>query len=244
MSKFDNPSDHSQRKLRAINYNNRAISEMQRGKYELSIRQLSRALQLFKDLNTVYNVQRPSSTENDMAPREICDDLGRHLSGLLCSDGGCDRMKEGPYLFTRGLSIPRRAAQSSQSNVLMIKVTMFNLGLSHQMMAAQRSGAEAGKYLDKAGKLYQLCYQVKTQMHPEAQRDFLLALINNLGIVHFKMQETDHTLRCFHGLITMVMYANATIVEDSTYCNNYNIDHFLANAFNIVHKHCLPASAA
>jgi tetratricopeptide (TPR) repeat protein len=242
MSKFDNPSDHSQRKLRAINYNNRAISEMQRGKYELSIRQLSRALQLFKDLNTVYNVQRPSSTENDMAPREICDDLGRHLSGLLCSDGGCDRMKEGPYLFTRGLSIPRRAAQSSQSNVLMIKVTMFNLGLSHQMMAAQRSGAEAGKYLDKAGRLYQLCDQIVSQTHPEAQRDLLLALVNNLGILHLKMQETDQTVHCFHGLITVVMCANA--IGDSTYRNNYNIDHFLANAFNIVHKPCLPASAA
>jgi hypothetical protein len=231
-------------KLRAINYNNRAISEMQRGNYELSIRQLSRALQLFKDFSTVYDVKKPFSTDIDVAPREICDDLGRHLSDLLCSDGGCDQMKDGPYLFTRGLSIPRRAAQSSQSNVLMIKVVMFNLGLSHQMMAAQRSGAVAGKYLDKAGRLYQLCYQVKTQTHLEAQRDLLLALVNNLGIVHFKMQETDHTVRHFHGLITMVMYANATIVGDLTYRNNYNIDHFLANAFNIVHKPCLPASAA
>jgi tetratricopeptide (TPR) repeat protein len=226
MSKFENPSDHSQMKLRAINYNNRAISEMQRGNYELSIRQLSRALQLFKDFSTVYNVKKPFSTDIDVAPREICDDLGRHLSDLLCSDGGCDQMKDGPYLFTRGLSIPRRAAQSSQ------------------MMAAQRSGAVAGKYLDKAGRLYQLCYQVKTQTHLEAQRDLLLALVNNLGIVHFKMQETDHTVRHFHGLITMVMYANATIVGDLTYRNNYNIDHFLANAFNIVHKPCLPASAA
>jgi tetratricopeptide (TPR) repeat protein len=241
MTKFDNPSDHSQRKLTAINYNNRAISEMQRGKYELSIRQLSRALQLFKD----YNVQGPSTTDIDAAPREICDDvLGRHLSGLLCSDGGCDRMKDGSYLFTRGLSIPRRAAQSSQSNVLMIKVLMFNLGLSHQIMAAQTSGAEAGKYLDKAVSLYQLCYQVETQAHPEAQRDLLLVLVNNLGIVHLKMQETDDTVRCFNGLITMVVYTNATIVGDSTDRNNYNIDHFLANAFNIVHKPCLPASAA
>jgi hypothetical protein len=121
----------------------------------------------------------------------------------------------------------------------MIKVVMFNFGLSRQMMATQRSGTEEDKYVDKAGRLYQLCYQVETQTHPEAQRDLLPALVNNLGIVHLKMQETDHTVRCFHRLITMVMYANFTI-GDSTYRDNYNIDHFLANAFNIVHEPCLP----
>jgi hypothetical protein len=124
----------------------------------------------------------------------------------------------------------------------MIKVVMFNFGLSRQMMATQRSGTEEDKYVDKAGRLYQLRYQVETQTHPEAQRDLLLALVNNLGILHLKMQETDQTVQCFHGLITVVMCANA--IGDSTYRNNYNIDHFLANAFNIVHKPCLPASAA
>jgi hypothetical protein len=38
------------------------------------------------------------------------------------------------------------------------------------------------------------------------------------------------------------MHANA--IGDSTYGKNDNLDCFLANASNTVHKHCLPASAA
>jgi hypothetical protein len=56
------------------------------------------------------------------------------LSGLLRSDGGCDRMKDGLYLFTRALSIPQIAAQSLESSALIIKVIMPML-LEIQLMA-------------------------------------------------------------------------------------------------------------
>jgi hypothetical protein len=124
----------------------------------------------------------------------------------------------------------------------MIKVVMFNLGLSHQMMAIHRSRAEVDKYLNKACVFYQLCYQVGTQTQAEAQIHLLPALANNLGIAYCKMQETEHGVHTFHGLITMVMHANA--MGDSSYRNNDNINCFLANASNTVHKHSLPASAA
>jgi hypothetical protein len=236
MSKSCNHSIHTKRRLRAIDFNNTAISEMKLGKYEQSIRKFSNALKCLEDDT------QAASTDQDVAPCDICHDLDRHLSDLLRSDGGCDRMEDGLYLFTSALSIPRRTAQSSQSNVLMIKVVMFNLGLSHQMMATQRSGAEADKYLHKACRLYQLCSQVGTQTQAEAQMHLLPALVNNLGIVYCKMQETEHGVLAFHGLITMVMYANA--IGDSRYRKNDNIDCFLANASNTVHKHSLPASAA
>jgi hypothetical protein len=236
MSKSYNHSIHTQRRLRAIDFNNTAISEMKLGKYEQSIRKFSNALKCLKDAQTA------STYFVDVAPCGIRDVLDRHLSGLLRKNGACDRMKDGLYLFARALSIPRRTAQSSQSNVLMIKVVIFNLGLSHQMMATQKSGAEADKYLHKACMLYQLCHQVGTQTQAEAQMHLLPALANNLGIVYCKMQETEHGVQTFHGLITMVMYANA--IGDSSYRKNDNINCFLANASDAVHKHSVPASAA
>jgi hypothetical protein len=63
-----------------------------------------------------------------------------------------------------------------------------------------------------------------------------------LGIAYFKMQNAEPAVQCFDGIITMVMHANA--IGDSTYGKNDNLDCFLANASNTVHKHCLPASAA
>jgi tetratricopeptide (TPR) repeat protein len=210
---------------------------MKLGKYEQSIRKFSNALKYLKDDAQI------ASTSFDVAPCCIRDVLDRHLSDLLRSDGACDRMKDGLYLFSRALSIPRRTAQSSQSNILMIKVVMFNLGLSHQMMATKRRGEpEADKYLHKACRLYQLCHQVKTQTQAEAQMHLLPALANNLGIVYFRMQETDHAVQSFDGIITMMMYANA--IGDSSYRKNDNINCLLANASNAVHKHSLPASAA
>jgi hypothetical protein len=56
------------------------------------------------------------------------------------------------------------------------------------------------------------------------------------------MQETEHAVQSFDGIITMVMHANA--MGDSSYRKNDNIDCFLANASNTVHKHSLSASAA
>jgi tetratricopeptide (TPR) repeat protein len=236
MSKSYNHSIHTQKRLRAIDFNNTAIFEMKLGKYEQSIRKFLNALKRLE-----VDAQA-ASTDQDVAPCDICHDLDRHLADLFRSDGGCDRMKDGLYLFARALSIPRRTAQSSQSNVLMIKVVMFNLGLSHQMMATQRSGAKADKYLHKACRLYQLCYQVETQTQAEAQMHLLPALANNLGMVYFRMQETEHAVQSFDGIITMVMHANA--MGDSSYRKNDNIDCFLANASNTVHKHSLSASAA
>jgi hypothetical protein len=242
MAKSCNLSTHTQRRLRAIDFNNTAIFTMKMGKYQQSIRKFSSALKYLEDDAQAASTDLTGSTDQDVENCEICHDLDRHLSDLLRSDGGCDRMEDGLYLFTSALSIPRRTAQSSQSNVLMIKVVMFNLGLNHQMMATQRSGAEADKYLHKACRLYQLCYQVGKETQAEAQRHLLPALVNNLGIVYCKMQEMEHGAQAFHGLITMVMYANA--VGDSSYRKNDNIDCFLANASNTVHKHSLPASAA
>jgi hypothetical protein len=236
MSKSYNYSIHTQKRLRAIDFNNTAISEMKLGKYEQSIRKFSNALKCLKD------DAQTASAFIDVAPCGIRDVLDRHLSCLLRSDGACYRMKDGLYLFARALSIPRRTARSSQSNVLMIKVVMFNLGLSHQMMATQRSGPEADKYLHQACRLYQLCYQGGVHTQAEGQGHLLPALVNNLGIVYCLMQETEHGVQTFHGLITMVMYANA--IGDSSYRKNVNIDCFLANASNTVHKHTLAASAA
>jgi tetratricopeptide (TPR) repeat protein len=229
--------------LRAINFNNTAISEVKLGKYEQSIRQFSSALKLSTECLKDDAQRAAAVVDVDVAPCKIYEDLDRHLSGLLRSDGGCDRMKDGLYLFTRALSIPQIAAQSLESSALIIKVIMFNLGLSHQMIAIQRSGAEVGNYLHKARLLYRLCYEVETtQTQPEAQRQLLPAIANNLGIAYFKMQNAEPAVQCFDGIITMVMHANA--IGDSTYGKNDNLACFLANTSNTVHKHCLPASAA
>jgi tetratricopeptide (TPR) repeat protein len=237
MSKSYNHSINTLKRLRAIDFNNTAISEMKLGKYEQSIRKFSSALKCLKD------DAQTASAYFDVAPCGIRDVFDRHLSGLLRSDGACDRMEDGLYLFARALSIPRRTAQSSQSNDLMIKVVMFNLGLSHQMMATHRRGEPvADKYLYKACRLYQLCYQLDTQTQVEAQMHLLPALANNLGVAYFRMQDTEHAVQSFNSLITMVMYANA--IGDSSYRKNDNINCLLANASNAIHKHSLPASAA
>lgn len=225
----------SQRRLRAIALNKKAISEIQLGKYEHSIRLISRALKCLKG-----DVQGSSSIIGG-ADSIICEAMDRYLTEILCGDGGCDRMKDGQYLFTRALLIPNFAANSHQSNALATKVLMFNLGLTYQMMATQRSGADMYQCLQKASRLYRLCHQVPTRQ-PVAQRHLLPALINNLGMVYLKMKEESRACRFFQQLMAMVMHANS--VGNSTYRCNDNIDCFLANACNAQPNRCRTASAA
>lgn len=233
-----NSNIQAQMRLRAITFNNTATSKMKLEKHEQSIQLLSSALKSLKQ-----DIDRASpDIDANVGSCKICEDLDRHFSDILRSSGGCNQMRDGSYLFTRALSIPRKAAQSPESNALLSKIVMFNLALSHQMVAAQRSGVVADNFLRKACRLYQLAYRVQTPTQPQSERQLLPALVNNMSVVYSRIHETERATRAFGGLITLVMNANA--IGDPTYRTNANIECFLSNACNAVHTDCQPASAA
>eukprot|EP00980_Cylindrotheca_fusiformis_P005467 scaffold1169_cov120-Cylindrotheca_fusiformis.AAC.17 len=233
----NNRNTDAQRRQRVINLNNAAVSKMNKGKFEQGIQLFSNALRALAGTVT------RSSPEVDVGSYQVFDDLDSHLSGLLCSVGGCDKMEDGSYMFSRPLSIPRKAAASSQATSLVSKIILFNLALSHQMLAIHKDGVGADRFLHRACKLYQLAYKVAPHsMQPIAERHLLPALVNNLGLAYSKTHDRKNASHSFQGVITLLMNANA--MGDSIYRMNSNIDCYLSNACNAVQSDCRPASAA
>eukprot|EP00980_Cylindrotheca_fusiformis_P029177 scaffold22742_cov139-Cylindrotheca_fusiformis.AAC.10 len=216
--------------MRAIDLNNRAIAKMRLGNYEGSIQKLSTALLCLR------HVSQPAADLADLAPRMILDTLEKHFAHLLNSDGGCEESVDGTFVFTRALAIPTFAARSTTSQSLVIKVIIFNLALSHQMMACEKSGIQREHCLRKAGKLYRFCYRVRTP-HRLTERFLLPALANNLGIVYFTKKETNRAVQVFHRLLAMV-------IGRSAYRSNSNIDCFLRNVSKALPSQYTPAAAA
>lgn len=209
---------------------------MKAGNYEQCVREFANALQCLQEV-----IQTPAAEVDHPALPMVHDALESHFADLLRSDGGCDQIRGGAYVFARPLFIPRIAAQCPTTNALMIKVILLNLGISHHIMAAQGGRVPRDVFLKKACRLYRLCYQVQTH-HTLAERHLLPALVNNLGLVHLKMQEKSRAIHFFRLLTRMVMHANA--IGSSSYRNNNNIDCFLSNAWNASPKPFLPAAAA
>eukprot|EP00980_Cylindrotheca_fusiformis_P029173 scaffold22742_cov139-Cylindrotheca_fusiformis.AAC.6 len=236
-SKNSSDSVEAKRRRKAIALNNKAKSEFDLGNYDQSIRLISTALRCLKD----DIINRSSSIGDAYESCSSCDTLDRHLAVLLCNKGACHQLKDGQYLFTQVLTIPQSVASSKQSNALVSKVLMFNLGLCHHIMASKTRGKEAHKCLEKACRLYRLCHQVPT-LERLAQQHFLPAILNNMGMAHLKMQETERATRFFQNLMTMVMHANVT--GSSAYRSNNNIDCYLSNACNAEPKQCCTAVAA
>ena len=60
--------------------------------------------------------------------------------------------------------------------------------------------------LRKAAKLYEKSYRIQTQCRASGSNIlYSLAVVNNLGIVHEKLDDDESKVRCFDQLLSMLM---------------------------------------
>eukprot|EP00980_Cylindrotheca_fusiformis_P012856 scaffold3170_cov128-Cylindrotheca_fusiformis.AAC.16 len=223
----------------AIMLNNLATPCLQHGEYRQSIRKLSRALKLIR-METIQSCAESNGVENSSFGVDIA--LVRYMSNLLCNSSHCARRKDDFQMFIGAISIPQQAPVNPRSCELIALTVMFNLALSHQLLATQLSGKEALLCLDKALRLYQLCCQVQILAESDLQRSLLPAIINNMGIAQFKTEREEEAKQSFEWILSITLFSTA-------YCGivhgmNQNTNVFLENAFCVLHKGSVPASAA
>eukprot|EP00980_Cylindrotheca_fusiformis_P027754 scaffold22558_cov116-Cylindrotheca_fusiformis.AAC.3 len=231
-------SDMSQ----AIMLNNIVTPCMQHGEYRQSIRKLSTALKLIR-METIQSCAESNGLKNASHGFEIA--LVRHMSNFLCNSSSFARRKDGFQMFVGAISIPQQAPATSRSCELVALTVMFNLALSHQLLALQLSGKESLLYLGKALRLYQLCCQVQILTESDLQRSLLPAIISNMGIAQFKMQREEEAKKSFEWILSISVFSNAYYwCDGEVHHMNQNTSIFLENAFHVLHKRSVPASAA
>eukprot|EP00980_Cylindrotheca_fusiformis_P027755 scaffold22558_cov116-Cylindrotheca_fusiformis.AAC.4 len=225
---------------KAIILNNLATPSMQRGEYRQSIRKLSTALKLLRaEMN---QCSRTESNGLDVSSHGIHIALVRQMSNLLCSSSNNVCIKDEFQVFIRALEFPKEAPTNSRTCELVALTVMFNLALCHQLLSAQLSEEESLLYLHKAIRLYQLCCQVQILAESDLQRSFLLAILNNMGIAQFKMQQEEEAAISFEWILSIALSFAAN--GEDIHRMNQNTSIFLENAFYALHKRNVPASAA
>jgi hypothetical protein len=106
------------------------------------------------------------------------------------------------YMHRQAICIPPSFLLEPQSQqdvrVLLSAVIIFNLALLHQLSAQQDDEKRLAK-LTKAAKLYTLIYELQRSNRFENNVWFVMATMNNLGLVHTQLQDATNADRCFES---------------------------------------------
>ena len=101
--------------------------------------------------------------------------------------------------------------------------------------------------LRKAAKLYELTYGLlKTQNEEDigfvSSKLFALAAVNNLGVLHWELDEGKKATKCFEFVMSVLVLM--IDCGDESRPDNNNIDGLLSNATKILLKLAVSAAAA
>mmetsp|Transcript_27159 Transcript_27159/g.76384 ORF Transcript_27159/g.76384 Transcript_27159/m.76384 type:complete len:328 (-) Transcript_27159:152-1135(-) len=160
-----------------------------------------------------------------------------------------------PMYFPDAASV--RCTCRSNGAILAI-VSIFNLALSHHIHAmgmAKEGGLreQSMEVFEKARRLYELAFQLYTDDSDEGAAVeggllFLLATVNNLGMIHQQLGRPEPAHKCFqHVLSTMVFLIDQQQLQPSPAQLKGMTKHlwqrFLDNTHHLVKKSCAAAAA-
>lgn len=194
----------------AISGNNAAVLQIEAGQYQIAIDELSAAVRSFKFLLS-QSEQEISRTHNSMT----IDDCMKETSVPTEPN-----TSDSSYCYEHPIHIPaNNAFRSTYRDCSMISsIVVFNLALSHHLYAnqvgticiEQHVNEAAYSALQKARHLYEIALSMIRDTQARFQKSsseviFLLAIFNNLGLVHRKLQNTEASGKCFQYVLSTLM---------------------------------------
>ena len=120
-----------------------------------------------------------------------------HERRMVTNDDGNTDGDETYYMYAHGIFIPPNMDRESIPSAM-----IFNMGLAHHLYAKQEKEKEE-KNLKTAYKLYDLAVQSGMKCNSPL---FLMATMNNLGLVHYELNDKDKSIMYFDHLLSMLMF--------------------------------------
>ena len=117
-------------------------------------------------------------------------------------------------------------------------IQLYNLALTHHLCALSRPNPEP--FLRKALSLYELAYTIHVSEDVELTILQSMAIVNNLGQLHSKLNDFEKSQQCFENLLTTLMFVKDCGEQDS----QHMLDGFLSNVMSLILCSPKPAPAA
>ena len=213
---------------KAIQQNNEAVAMMECGNYQRAMAILTHVLREFRALMEHSQEGQYQDYQEDLKiSMDECMEQSQQLQSVT---------SDGQYFFYRhAIRAPLEMECNYQTAVMCSAMVVFNLALAHH--AAATASRKPTQVLLRAGKLYELAFSMAKEVNLKSNVLFALAICNNLGLVHSKLQHRKKAMDCFQNLMSMLMFVTSS--GPGEYC----LDGFLQNAAS-VNFQAPPAAAA
>ena len=255
---------NEQQLLKAIRLNNMSASQLEEGNYQLALDILAEGLhvskQLLKDfgrtadrvtvcsngINLDAFMARDDQTRT--CPMDESDDIDSsdHTSGSASIDSIDDRNDDEFFLYKHPIHLPEdpdTLACREDTCTAISAALIFNMALANQQLSSIEltalGDAAAEERLERAARLYKLAYNLQERNEVFLSPLFMMAIINNLGLLYQSLDQKDTAGNCFQHLLTTLMFVTDYEYGDGTVA----LDGFFRNTTHLISQPC-PAPAA
>ena len=208
-----------------IEQNNIAVAVMKTGNYSRAVSVFSAALKAHQQQLSM--VLLGTNDSSDGASESSIDNC------ILESKRYYAFEVEGneQYMYSQGIFLLPDVKSKCIPSVI-----IFNLALAYNLFALQST--QRSHLLEKSIRLYELAYNSQREASA-ANALFTLATLNNLGLIHKALGQSEMSSQCFDHLLSVVMF-----LVDSKTCHHLDyIDGFLRN-ITMAGSKVFPAAAA
>jgi hypothetical protein len=211
----------------AIQQNNSAVSLIADGDYDAAISGLSSALKTCKQI-------MGEADEHNQPVKTSLDQCMAQSPATQAKASNEDENDQ--YMYRQPIHIPLSIESNYQASIMVSVMIIFNLALAHQLSAVGNNKKQSK--LGKAAKLYELCFSLQRDEHFENNVLFTMATVNNLGIIHHKLNDGETANKCFEYLLSTLMF-----LIDCGEGDACELDGFLRNVSILISAPCSAAAA-
>jgi tetratricopeptide (TPR) repeat protein len=222
--------------ITATTLNNEGIESLKAKSYQQAMNLFSRGLSLVKQVLAEHEDEMDQDEEGkdqEMPCQFIRPelDISKTCTGAEYSSG---------FIFRSAMTVPL----CSENEPLCFKVyvqlsfvLLYNLALGHHLSALNSNERE--KELHKALCLYELAYTIQMAEGIELTVLQTMAIINNLGQIHWILGSEEKSRQCFQHLLSTIMFLNdcgdSAVVE--------NLEGFLCNVLPLISNNVCASAA-
>jgi tetratricopeptide (TPR) repeat protein len=197
----------------AVWLNNRSAALMEMGKFESAVTNLSTGLEVSRQLWESIVRKQISSTPLQTSLDECMVHNKAQHHHSMDNDDQCFESEyytlSNEFLYQRPIPIPEGSIGSSKDSCATISAAIiFNLALSLQLLSVRGSNniVDYRSHLQKAASLYELAFSLQRDELSSMNPRFMLAIINNLGMVYLSLDEKDKARNLFQQLESILMF--------------------------------------
>jgi tetratricopeptide (TPR) repeat protein len=217
-----------------ISLNNQGASLIDAGRPLGAISILVSALKFFKE----QLLSEPQDTSVVLRHCYSLDDSMMSRNITYITNGSCTNSD---FVHRRSIHVQQDTLCNVHSVVIAVAI-LFNLALAHHLTGVEKSRNPV--LLKKAVKLYEHALTLaRTQGVGEYAVLFHLAVMNNLGQLHKELKQDVLAEKCFHQLLSMLMYLlDCSKEEEDALSSSY--EEFLSSVYHLIFPGCSAVAPA